>query len=295
MQSQKRLREELAFITQFSTLFDVMQQAALSHLRQLEEWMGVSQSVTEVLAKEFLPLLPAETQAHRLVGGGGQPGRLLIALTSEEGFVGPLHTGVIRHAKALADARTQWVLIGQRGARLLDHGVVPVRVFPLPPEERAEEEMRTLARAILTHYTRHALRDVWLIAPRFISAARQDVSSQQLLPLPRHAGATRMLANQEFVVEPSLDRVVEALALAWVEAACVEAYWSARQAELAARAMQVEASRQELAKYAKTVRHEFFKTLHERLDVMVRETCVVQRQLARRAAQAEQSAVQVGG
>ena len=85
----------------------------------------------------------------------------------------------------------------------------------------------------------------------------------------------------DLVIEPSVERVVELLASMWVEAVCLETLWSARRAEFAARALHVEVSRQELGKRARRVRHEFFKTLHERVDVLVRETCVVQRRLGR--------------
>ena len=98
-------------------------------------------------------------------------------------------------------------------------------------------------------------------------------------PGPAVPGETRPL-----LAEPALSRVIEQAARCWVETVCAEAFWSARRAEFAARALHVEASRQELNRRSKSVRHEFFKSVHERVDVLVRETCVVQRQVARRSA-----------
>jgi hypothetical protein len=92
-------------------------------------------------------------------------------------------------------------------------------------------------------------------------------------------------ALQDLVIEPSVTRVVEALAALWVESLCIESWWSARRAEFAARALHMESSRQELSKHRKQLRYEFFKQVHGRVDVMVRETCVVQRLSAARASQ----------
>jgi len=282
MRSQKYLRDELRFVTEFNTLFDVVQQASSSHLRRLEERVGDAPSLMAVVAEEFFPLLPSSAGAHALVRGGAE-GRLLVVITADEGLVGPLHTAVVREAQQRARGVAEWLLIGQRGLRLIGRQVAPVRVVPMPPEERVVEQMQHVTQFLLTQYVRRALKDVWLVAPRFLSATRQDVAAYQLLPLPAPR-TTDLIEGMDVVVEPSVARLVERLAEAWLDSACIEAFWSARRAEFAARALHIEASRQELARRSRTLRHEFFKTLHERVDVMVRETCVVQRHVAHRAA-----------
>ena len=78
-----------------------------------------------------------------------------------------------------------------------------------------------------------------------------------------------------------MSRLVEQLAACWVEHVCLESFWSARRAECASRALHIEVSRQELTKRTKSIRYLVFKTLHERVNVLVRETGVVQRTVAR--------------
>ena len=281
MWSQKQLRDELRFITEFSSLLDVMQQVAVSQLRRTEETWAKQPSLTEVLVQEFFPLLPTAALQDPLVRGG-QRGRLLVVITSDEGMVGPLHTAVIRQALERADATTQWLLIGQRGARFLWDQIPSWRVVPAPPDDEAELTMQHLGHAILVQYIREALRDVWVVAPRFLSTVRQDVVCHQVLPLPiQRPNAVEELTG--LVVEPSIGRAVHVLARMWLEHVCVETFWSARRAEYASRTLQVEVSRQELAKRAKGFRLSFFKTLHERINVLVQETSVVQRAVARRS------------
>ena len=280
MRSEKRLRDELRFVAEFYTLFDVTQQAAMSQLRRLEERLADEAPILEALTREWFPLLPADAWQHPLVRPR-EGGRLLVVLTSDEGLVGSLHSAVIRRAVARAEgASAEWVFVGQRGPRLLGVPAKVLRVLPIPSDAQADEEMRRLSQSLLQHYQRVALQEAWLVAPRFISATRQEVVEYPLLPLP--IGPAMTARESDLVIEPSVDRVVNGLASWWVEATCVEAFWSARRAECAARALHVEASRQELGRRTRTLRHEFFKTLHERLDVLVRETCVVQRHAARR-------------
>lgn len=268
---------------------DVMQQVAVSRLRRLEERLTPYVPLADLVARELLPLLPSDADDDLLVSGGWE-GRLLIVMTSDEGLVGPLHSAVIRSAMEKANASTQWILVGQRGRRLLSvQG--SVRLMPMPPEDDADRQIHRLADAVLDEFQRQALSDVWLIAPRFLSTMRQDVMVQQLLPLP----APRPLAAQaglalaphaeepDVVLEPSLAAVLQQVASVWVRSVCAEALWSAYRADCAARALHIEDARQELAKQGRRIRYEGFKALHERLDVMVRESCVVRQHAARRA------------
>jgi F0F1-type ATP synthase gamma subunit len=283
MRSQKFLRDELRFMTEFSTLFDVIQQTAVAQLHRADEQRARQWGVAEVLARDYFPLLPPEAQDAFLVRGGAA-GRLVVAVTSDEGLVGPLHAGVIRKALEDADATAHWILVGQRGRRLLG-SQARLRVMPMPADDEAEQQMRRLARSVIAQYGREQLRDAWLVAPHYLSAARQTIVVRPLLPLPIGMPAAGV-SPHELVVEPSLRQVVELLAAWWVEAVCLESLWSARRAEFAARALHMERSRQDLAKRGQRVRYEFFKQLHGRVDVMVRETCVVQRVSAsRRTAQ----------
>src|SRR3989338_4914617 len=161
MRAQKFLRDELRFMTEFNTLFDVIQETAVAQLRRAEEQRARRWGVAEVLAQDYFPLLPPEAQDTFLVRGGAA-GRLVVAVTSDEGLVGSLHAGVIRKAQEDADAATHWILVGQRGRRLLG-SQARLRVMPIPVDDEAEQQMRRLARSVIAQYSREQLRDAWLV------------------------------------------------------------------------------------------------------------------------------------
>ena len=297
MRSQKQLRDELQFVDDFSTLCDVMQRVAVTQLHRLDEHLAPQVPVTPVLAREFFPLLPMAAR-HELLGHGATEGRLVVAITSDEGFVGPLHAAVMHRAIEKAGAGAHWMVIGQRGMRWLGEQPSASRhVMPIPPDEAAEEQMQHVAQFVMAAYRRYRLSEAWLIAPRFVSMARQEIAEYRLVPLPEPAPSQALHASndRDLVMEPSPARVIERVSMTWVAAVCVEAYWSARRAEAAARALHLEAARRELAKRAQRIRYQCFKALHERMDVLVRETCVVQRHVVRQRAQSGTRYLEVPG
>ena len=215
MRPQKQLRDELKFVAEFGTLLDVVQQVAVSQMRRLDEVVKRHPPLAELLAAQFLPLVPSAAGKHALIRGGAR-GRMLVVMTSDEGLVGPLHGAVVREAQRRADEVRQWLFIGQRGLRISELPLTPathepsspaVHAITLPPEERVVEQMQRVRHFILTTYRRQGLKDVWLVAPRFLSATRQDVAAHQLLPVPVQLAADT--ADRDFVIEPSLARVVE--------------------------------------------------------------------------------------
>lgn len=280
MRSPKSLRDELRFVTECNTFFDVLQQVAATQLHRVDEFAGRQAAESDLVQEAYLPLVPTALRAHSLIRGGVS-GRLLVVMTSDEGLVGPLHSMVVHEAQRLAEPPTQWILVGQRSRRLMDTSTAPLDVMRLPSEEQADAVLRRLGRVIVSRLLRASLRDAWLVSARYVSASRQEAASRQLLPLPLPASASTV-SSGDVILEPTGERVAEALAHSWVESVCVDAYWSARRAEFAAKVMHAEASRQELAARSRLVRHEGFKAQHERVDVLVRETCVVQRQVRQR-------------
>lgn len=292
--SPKQLRDELRFLTDFGTLCDVMQQAALSQLAHDDDAAGAAPRVRDFLQRECLPMLPSSAAAHPLLKRGQPPFaqkgarpllRTIVLMTSNEGLVGPLHGLLARKALALAQGPTAWILIGQRALRLLGPSARGARQMPLPLDADAAATWHRFGEVLVNDAMRGASTEAVLVAARYASRTRQEIAVYPLLPLPADAigSAPR---PQEILLEPSLDAVIQSLAVAWIAATGLEAHASARRAEHAARILHMERARDELTGQARSLRHHLFKTMHTKVDVMVRETCVVHRlaEVRRRAA-----------
>ena len=273
MPSQKRVRDELQFVIELTTLFDVLQQTAVSQLRRADERVAQQPHLQEWLTHDVFPLLPVAAEQDALVRGGSR-GQLLVLLTSNEGLAGPLHGAVVREALRRAEDKAEWWLVGQRGRRLLNAQITPAQVIPAPSDDQADIQMRRVARALLARYTQATVREAWLVTSRFVSATHQEAVAYPLLPLPLGRGVGR-LTDPELIIEPSVQQVVREVASLWVEAVCVEAFWSARRAECSARTLHMELSCQALTKQLRLIRYELYKAMHERVDVAVRESCLV--------------------
>ena len=282
MKSFNALRDELKFVGEFRALFDVIQQVAMAQLHRLDEVLEGQPRVSEALRREFFPLVPASARRLRWVRGGDR-GRLVVVVTSEEGMAGPLYGEVARRAQALATPETHWVLLGSRGLRALDAPKEHVRVIPMPEQDTLAAQLGSLAQWLVREYRQRRLESVWLVAAEYRSPTRHEITAQQVLPLPLPAGHEPE-GDRELIIEPSAARAVQALAAVWAQALCRDVVWSARRAECAARALHMEDARQQLGRRAERLRHGFFKAQHERVDVMVRESCVIQRLAAVRRA-----------
>ncbi len=279
MRSAKPLHDNLRFLAEFRELLDVMQQVAVTQLQRLEGHLGPLPSVAEVLRQDVFPCLPPEAGAHPL-GRPGHRGSLVLLITSDEGFVGPLQSDTVRQALAHAVAPTTWWLIGQRGARLLPATARPSRVLPVPSDGEAEAVLERVGRELLSAYRREGWQAARIVAGRFRSMTRQEIIAEPLLPLPVGSSGEPAVP---VLIEPSLDRVMARAASLWVAHRLLDVFWSARRAEYAARALHIESSRQELLKQQQRLRYAVFKALHERIDGMVREGSLVQRVAAQAA------------
>ena len=272
MRSLKQLKDDLAFVNECRSLFEVIQQTALSQLHWYEERSKAFQPMSRIIQERCLPMLPAEAATHPLLSGGKQ-GSLVMVFTADEGLVGTLYTDVVRQALSHATEPSHWIALGERGARLLtDRGVMPQRLA-MPSDDTSMAAFWHVSQRVVRQMLRDGLRTAWVVFPQFVSKTSQVATAKQLIPLRINANQ----ALEDLVIEPSVERVVERLIQLWVWYSLIEAFWSSRLAELAARALHLEEAIDELNQRAKRAHREFFKVMHERADVMVRETCLVKR------------------
>ena len=275
MRSLKPVEEELAFLHECSLLFDVWQQAALAQLRRQQDVGAGGARLTERLAALAWPLVPSSAaQAPWACGEAvGGRGSVLVVVTSEEGLVGPLHQDVARAALSRASEPSRWIAVGARGGRILEEHGVRLTQRPFPAEAQIDSTAAAIAADWMAMLARQPAESAWLIYPEFVTMTLQRPKAVQVLPWPAPASS----APDELLVEPSVDGAVEELGRLWLTHHLIEAMMAGHVAELAARAMHLESSREELGHRLRRVRREQFKLRHERVDVMVRELRAVRK------------------
>ena len=275
MRSLKPVEDELSFIHECSLLFDVWQQAALAQLRRLQDLHTGEARLTERLASLAWPLVPPSAARVPWACGeaAGGRGRVMVVVTSDEGLVGPLHHDVVRAALSQATEPSRWIAIGSRGAHALEDTGVRVTSWACPVDAQIESVAASVAAEWMEMLIRQPAESTWLIYPEWITMTVQHPTVVRVLPWPSPTTAS----PDELLVEPTIPDAVEELGRLWLTHHLIEAMAASHVAELAARAMHLEASRDELGQQLRQVHREKFKLMHERVDVMVRELRAVRR------------------
>lgn len=267
------------------------------------EWPGRSPlrsalSLTFVM-EEFFRLIPPSQCAHPFLDPPADPLGIVI-VTSDEGFVGGLNTAVMQAALESPGVKdAELIVVGARGRlHLEDLRRRHTAVSDLAAQGGAER----LRDYLVEQYVTRRLGHVVIFYTAFHSFARQEVASTQLLPYvrpsspatlsPGESGAAapspspaprgqgqgakgkRGGSKEELhtILEPSGPMVIEYLGTLWLGRKISEIFRQARQSELAARIVRLEANGQELLARQRQLKLQYFKAKHEVVDGSLRET-----------------------
>jgi F0F1-type ATP synthase gamma subunit len=204
-------------------------------------------------------------------GGGTQPG-CLIAVTTDEGFLGELNTAVINKAiDAVREAHMQVSVVGERGGHHLDDVSLPYSAFPGVDTTAVFPLAESIADTVCEQYFSGAAF-VRVIHPHFVSVGAQRTEDVQLLPFtPDDQERISRFAPRYASLEPNGTHVAVSLARLWVAYRLADILFDSKLAELSARIMHLEGSSQELGTMQTGLRRKFFKELHGLNDKSIRE------------------------
>lgn len=209
----------------------------------------------------------------------------LVVLTSDEGFAGDLNSRLITTALGARDAARgdRLVVLGERGAALLEELNEPFVAFPGVAEEIDRREVRRVKGYLVKEYLGGGIGAVRLVYAKFVSVTSQQVEEESLLPArslleqAKRPGARR----PPCLVEPSAERVAEGLIHLWLEYRLASAFISSKLSELSARVMRLEGSDQALTRMSQELRFAYVKHLHALADTSIREISASRLKVAR--------------
>ena len=204
----------------------------------------------------------------------------IIAVTSDDGFVGDLNSTVVNAALEKGTGPgDDFVVLGERGAGYFADRNERFVFFPGINEEIEPDQIRNLKSYIIDGYIRKRFGRAEIFYPESAQVGSWKVTSAELLPLvsiSAVAGADRIStpgveAVKELLVEPSIESVAEELASLWINVTLYNVFWESKFSEFGARLMHLEGSEQELARMKQHLSRQYFKHLHEQADKTIRE------------------------
>ena len=274
MISLVRLKKDVQFNTELTKVVDVLKGIAAARFHVLERQLAVFEQYFEAV-QQFLNLVQLDRVAHPFAQSR-TPVVGVVMVTSSAGFLGGLNSQVLtaglRERSASGGALT---VIGDRGASALRDAGIACTAFP-----GIEDSARlSLALEVRDHLVRQMLSGMCgrlvVVYPKPISFALQRVTTEVLLPCTEWAVAPPAPAP-ECLWESSVEDAMEYVVSQWLGYRLDVIFAWSRLSELAARAVHLEGSYQELLRRGKQMRLQYFRARHEVIDRSMREIFAAQ-------------------
>lgn len=269
------LKQNLEFNRNLNGIVDVLKVAASVQLRQLQATTYLHTLFPqEVVAG--LRVVDLRSVAHPFLRERSSLPTCLVVITSDEGFSGGLNALLINTALRLRDQARgdQLVMLGERGAAVLEDLRESFTAFPGVAEEMSHAPVTALKRHLVRRYLKGDVGKVVIVYAKFLGISSQQIEAEQLLPY-RPSTETRAARRREpSFIEPSADRVVEGLVSLWLECTIAAIFLSSKLAEVSARIMHLEGSDQELSRMNQILALQHVKHLHALADKSIREISV---------------------
>ena len=278
-----KLKQELRFSQDLGDITDVLKSTALIQFRLFQLKDKPSQDFFKELEK-YLRLLKSQSINHPYFLDRENLPTVLVVVTSDEGFLGELNTLLVNTClDQRKSGNDEIIVLGERGARYLEDAKEKFVSFPGISHNVNLNEAEDLRSYLLKVFRQRRFGRVLIFYPEFLSLTAQKVTKFQLLPLlspPEQASESeeKILSEAAFIeeledllIEPSLNRVLDALVSLWLGARLLHMFWSAKQSEFAARIMHLEGSTQELSHLNRRLAFEYFRQVHALNDKTIRE------------------------
>lgn len=265
-----RLKKDVLFNTELTHVVDVLKGIAAVRFHLLERQQLFFEQYGKT-AEEFLTTVDFTKVGHPFIRSSVQRVGVVV-VTSDAGFLGGLNSQVVNAGLKQVGTAGFLLVIGERGSNLLRDLHVECETFP-----GIEESTRTsLALAVRDRIVHHILSGTCgrflVVYPHPISFTVQKVTLEFLLPLEEWLVKKQTRMNPAHLIwESRLEDLVEYLVVEWIGSRLEVIFALSRLAELAARAMHLEGSYQELIRQGKQLKLKYFRARHELIDRSMRE------------------------
>ena len=267
------LKQELESTKSLGDIIEVLKVAALMqfHAFQLKEGRPKPDFLN--IAEDIFNILLSKGVEHPFLFDRKTLPTLIIAITSDEGFLGDLNMMAVNTSVNLVKSPQDEVLVlGRRGVRYLEETDVSYKSFPGITSEISFNEVSIIKEYILKGYRKKFGR-VHIVYPKFISLAVQRIDKIALLPYQRKETLKipRGFFIDEMLVEPHSDSAIEMLMDLFMGFKLLEIFWMSKRSEYAARIMHLEGSTQELSVLNQQISFNYFRQEHALKDKSIRE------------------------
>jgi F-type H+-transporting ATPase subunit gamma len=248
MANVRDFRTRIRSVRSTQQITRAMKLVSAAKLRRAQERILAARPYSDKM-KEVLLSLAARASAgrHPLLARRPERRTIAVVITADKGLCGSFNTNILNGARAVldrlragADAEVRVDIVGRKARDWFRRRDYPTRrVFLDLFRNITPEQARDIAADLIAVFTRGEVDAVQLVYNEFKSVMQQRVIVEPLLPIPRSAlGAGAFgggAAAEDYIYEPSADRLFEALLPRHVETQVYRALLESAAAEQGAR------------------------------------------------------------
>ncbi|MFH2137747.1 MAG: FoF1 ATP synthase subunit gamma [Candidatus Omnitrophota bacterium] len=275
MESLQSLKYSLTFNRSLDQIINILKIATSIQLRQLQQEKWGEDKFVKQISASFSMFEKEEIINHNLISREKAVPQGIVVVTSDEGFLGELNILLLNAAmKVKQDDKDVFVVLGEKGAQFFRGTKQSFMFLPGVKDKTYMNTALKLKKFLFNEYIKGAINRVIIVYAEFISITARHIQAKQLLPFPLdeiRGFAGKKGGDEELMIRPSHDTVVEGLVGLRIGSALTEILYSSKLSELAARLMHLEASYQELTRINNNLAREYFKSVHALADKRIRE------------------------
>ncbi|MCX5665556.1 MAG: F0F1 ATP synthase subunit gamma [Candidatus Omnitrophica bacterium] len=268
------LKQDLDLNKSLGSIIETMKTGSAIQLREFQTKARASDKLFSMLQDCFRTIAEKGSVKNPLFNGDKNLPSCIIAITSDDGFVGELNTFIINTAldqKVRAD--DEIVVLGERGANFFEDRNETFTAFPGISEDIKPPEIAGLKRHMIKGFLEKRFGTAVVVYPESSNVGSWKVSTAELLPFRESviSDGTRPIIDEELIIEPSVESVAEGLVHLWLNVALYNIFWASKFSEFGARLMHLEGSEQELVRMKQQLSLQYFKHIHAAADTTIRE------------------------
>lgn len=276
MKSVSSLKNDLMFNKSLDEIVNVLKLTTSLQFRQLQSRQEEKKDFLNMIDDSFSFCDENMIGENYLINRKEKSPKGIVVITSDEGFLGELNTSIINAGlKLKQNEADELIVLGKRGAQYLEDINEFYLSFSGISEKIEYKESDQLKKYLFNEYKKRRFNEILIVYADFLSIAVQNIKVYKLLPFSlkeiKSVNNLYNLKDEEILIEPSYDKIVEELVSLRLGYVLYNIFYSSKLSEFAARLMHLEKSSEELSKINSELSLEYFKNLHLIADRGIRE------------------------
>ena len=244
MSSLRQIRRRIRSVENTKKMTRAMEMVAASKLKKLQELLRQSDRYIGELGRILETLVREKPLAHPLLEKRAEvKSTLVFLLTSDTGLCGSYNTNILERTSQFLRLEAQksavhFIAIGRYGAAYLKRTKQKIaKEIPIPRPQEIDETIRTVAQIAKDEFTNGQADQVLFIYTQAASFGSLKPQTAQLFPIASNQKETAEEKVIDYIIEPSLDEVLEIMIPEFIEAQVGQTVKHSLVAEQASRMM----------------------------------------------------------